>query len=52
MNTQTKFEFQELPYSYDALEPFIDKLILEIHHDKHHKAYFDNFLNAIKGTEM
>jgi Fe-Mn family superoxide dismutase len=52
MNTIRKFEFQPLPYSYDALEPYIDKLTLEIHHDKHHKAYFDNFINSIKGTEM
>ena len=52
MNTHNKFEFKSLPYSYDALEPFIDKLTLEIHHGKHHKAYYDNFINAIKGTEM
>lgn len=48
--TQSKFELEPLPYSYDALEPFIDKLTLEIHYSKHHKAYFDNFINAIKGT--
>jgi superoxide dismutase, Fe-Mn family len=47
-----KFEFKALPYSYDALEPFIDKLTVEIHYSRHHKAYFDNFMNAIKGTEM
>jgi superoxide dismutase, Fe-Mn family len=47
-----KFEFKALPYSYDALEPYIDKLTVEIHYSKHHKAYFDNFMNAIKGTEM
>ena len=52
MDTPTKFEFQPLPYAYDALEPFIDKLTLEIHHGKHHKAYYDNFITAIKGTEM
>jgi Superoxide dismutase len=52
MNTPNKFEFQPLPYSYDALEPFIDKLTVEIHYSKHHKAYYDNFINAIKGTEM
>jgi len=52
MNTKWKFEFQALPYSYDALEPYIDKLTIEIHYGKHHKAYFDNFINAIKGTEM
>src|SRR5664280_1051750 len=52
MNTPNKFEFQPLPYSYNALEPFIDKLTVEIHYSKHHKAYYDNFINAIKGTEM
>ena len=52
MNTPNKFGFQPLPYSYDALEPFIDKLTVEIHYSKHHKAYYDNFINAIKGTEM
>jgi len=52
MNTLTHFEFKPLPYSYDALEPFIDRLTLEIHFSKHHKAYYDNFMNAIKGTEM
>ena len=52
MNTTNKFEFKALPYSYDALEPFIDKVTLEIHYGKHHKAYYDNFINAIKDTEM
>ena len=52
MNSINTFEFKALPYAYDALEPFIDKLTLEIHHGKHHKAYYDNFITAIKGTEM
>jgi len=52
MNQTNKFEFQPLPYAYDALEPSIDKLTVEIHYSKHHKAYYDNFINAIKGTEM
>ena len=52
MKTQIKFEFQPLPYSYDALEPSIDKHTVEIHYSKHHKAYYDNFMNAIKGTDM
>lgn len=29
----------KLPYAYDALEPFIDKQTVELHHDKHHAAY-------------
>ena len=50
MNPISKFEFKPLPYAYDALEPYIDKLTVEIHYSKHHKAYFDNFTNAIQGT--
>jgi superoxide dismutase, Fe-Mn family len=52
MKTPTNFEFQTLPYAYDALEPYIDKLTVEIHYSKHHKAYYDNFINTIKGTAM
>jgi Fe-Mn family superoxide dismutase len=36
------FTLPKLPYAYDALEPFIDKLTMEIHHDKHHAAYVKN----------
>ncbi|MCK9911367.1 superoxide dismutase, partial [Microbacteriaceae bacterium K1510] len=28
-----------LPYAYDALEPYIDKETMRIHHDKHHQSY-------------
>ncbi len=35
----------QLPYAYDALEPFIDAKTMEIHHAKHHQAYVDK-LNA------
>ncbi|MBK6345216.1 MAG: superoxide dismutase [Bacteroidales bacterium] len=45
------FEFPALPYAYDALEPHIDKMTMEIHHTKHHRAYFDKFIAAIQGTE-
>lgn len=37
-----------LPYAYDALEPFIDKMTMEIHHDKHHNAYVTNLNNALQ----
>jgi Fe-Mn family superoxide dismutase len=45
-------EFPALPYGYDALEPYIDARTMEIHYDKHHRAYYTNFVNAIKGTPL
>jgi Fe-Mn family superoxide dismutase len=42
--------FPALPYAYDALEPYIDARTMEIHYDKHHRTYFTNLVNAIKGT--
>lgn len=47
-----KFEFAELPYAYDALEPHIDRQTMEIHHTKHHKAYFDKFTAALNDSEF
>jgi len=44
--------FEPLPYAYDALEKSIDKETMEIHYDRHHRAYFTNFLKSIEGTEM
>lgn len=45
-------EFPALPYAYDALEPYIDARTVEIHYDRHHRAYFNNFVSAIKGTAL
>ena len=39
----------DLGYSFDALEPHIDALTMEIHHDRHHQAYITNLNNAIAG---
>lgn len=38
-----KFELPKLNFETDALEPFMDKETVEIHHGKHHQAYTDNF---------
>jgi Fe-Mn family superoxide dismutase len=43
------YELPPLPYAKDALEPHIDAQTMEIHHDKHHKAYVDNVNKAIAG---
>ena len=46
------FELPDLGYDYDALEPHLDALTMEIHHTKHHNAYTNNLNAAIAGTEM
>ena len=43
--------FPELPYNYDALEPYIDAQTMKLHYDKHFRGYFNKFTEAIKGTD-
>ncbi len=45
-------ELAPLPYAFDALEPHIDALTMEIHYTRHHQAYFDNLKKAIAGSEL
>ncbi len=44
------FKLPPLPYAYDALEPHIDKMTMQIHHDKHHAAYVSRLNEAFKGA--
>lgn len=47
MASDGEFTLPPLPYSYDALEPYIDKMTMEIHHTKHHQAYVNNLNKAL-----
>ena len=39
-----------MPYNFGALEPHIDALTMEIHHDKHHAAYIKNLNTALASS--
>jgi Fe-Mn family superoxide dismutase len=43
------FSLPALAYPFTALEPHIDAMTMEIHHDRHHKAYVDNVNKALDG---
>jgi Fe-Mn family superoxide dismutase len=46
------FTLPPLPYAYDALEPFIDKQTMELHHTKHHQAYVDKLNKALTDAKI
>ena len=48
-STKQPFVLPELGYAYDALEPHIDALTMQIHHSKHHAAYIKNANKALEG---
>jgi Fe-Mn family superoxide dismutase len=43
------FELPDLPYAYDALEPFASERTMRIHHDKHHAGYTRKLNAALDG---
>lgn len=45
-------ELSPLPYTYAALEPYLDERTMQIHHGKHHAAYVHGLNQAIAGTEF
>lgn len=50
METALAYTLPTLPYTYDALEPHIDALTMEIHHSKHHQTYVNNLNAALEGA--
>jgi len=46
------FTFPDLPYDFTALEPHVDAQTMEIHYDRHHRTYFNNFTGAVADTPM
>ena len=46
------YELPPLPYSFEALEPYIDAKTMEIHHDKHHAAYVKKLNEALEETKF
>ncbi|MGL4729617.1 MAG: superoxide dismutase [Bosea sp. (in: a-proteobacteria)] len=46
------FSLSDLPYAYEALQPYMSRETLEFHHDKHHLAYVNNGNNLLKGSGL
>ena len=46
------FTLPDLPYSYDALKPYMSAETLEFHHDKHHNTYVETGNKLLAGSEL
>ena len=46
------FELPDLPYAYEALEPYMSSRTLHLHHDKHHQTYVTNLNNLIEDSDL
>ncbi|HLF34722.1 MAG TPA: superoxide dismutase [Cyclobacteriaceae bacterium] len=53
-NSSMAFQFAQnpLPYAYNALEPSIDAMTMEIHYTRHHAAYVKNVNDAIAAEKI
>ncbi len=51
MSKTYPFQLETLPYKYDALEPYVDALTVQIHHDRHVQTYVDNLNKALEGSK-
>jgi Fe-Mn family superoxide dismutase len=51
-HTYMAFELPKLNYAYDALEPHLDAMTMEIHHSRHHAGYTNNLNAAIEETAL
>ena len=45
-------KFPDLPYDFNALEPYIDAQTMELHYTKHHQGYYNNFMSAVKDSRL
>lgn len=45
---QEEYELPDLPFPYDALEPYIDAATVTVHHRGHHNAYMNKLNDALK----
>ena len=48
INSFGQYKLPELPYKYNALEPYIDSTTMRIHHDLHHATYVSNLNKALE----
>ena len=46
------FKLPDLPYAYDALQPYMSAETLQFHHDKHHQAYVDTGNKLLQGSGL
>lgn len=47
-----KVTLPPLPYAFEALEPYLSREIMELHHQRHHKGYVNNFNKALDELQV